>query len=59
MRGVLKMVSKNKMSKSAQKELNNQKRTTWTFSPVTRVKQSKKLYDRKAGKTEILQYRGV
>jgi hypothetical protein len=35
------------MSKKAQKELNSQKRETWTMSPVTRVKQSKKIYDRK------------
>ena len=41
------MVSKSKMSKKARKELNSQKRKIWAMSPVTRVKQSKKLYDRK------------
>lgn len=41
------MISKNKMSKKAQKELNSQKRVTWEFSPVSRVKQSKKVYNRK------------
>lgn len=40
-------VSKNKLSKKAQKELNRQKRTTWDFSPVSRVVQSKKVYNRK------------
>lgn len=41
------MISKSKMSKKAQKELNNQKRVTWGFSPVSRVKPSKKIYNRK------------
>lgn len=41
------MTSRNKMSKKAQKELNSQKRVTWGFSPVSRVKASKKVYDRK------------
>ena len=36
-----------KMSKKQQKELNNQKRVTWGFQPVTRVKQSGKAYSRK------------
>ena len=41
------MISKNKMSKRARRELDNQKRTTWGFSPVSRVKPSKKVYNRK------------
>ena len=41
------MISKNKMSKKAQAELNKQKRNTWSMSPVTRVKVSKKVYNRK------------
>lgn len=41
------MISKNKMSKKAQKELNKTKRVTWDFSPVSRVKESKKVYNRK------------
>lgn len=41
------MTSKTKMSKKAQRELNSQKRVTWAFSPVSRVKQSKKVYNRK------------
>ena len=40
-------VSYGKMSKKQQKELNNSKRSSWGFSPVTRVKPSKKVYDRK------------
>ena len=42
-----KLISKNKLSKKAQKELNKQKRTTWNFSPVERVVQSRKIYSRK------------
>lgn len=41
------MISKNKMSKKEQRKLNSQKRVTWEFSPTTRVKASKKIYDRK------------
>lgn len=44
------MVSYNKMSKKAQKEHNASKRVTWGFSPVSRVKPSKKAYDRRAFK---------
>lgn len=42
-----KMISKSKLSKKARAELNKQKRATWAFSPVSRVKQSKKVYNRK------------
>ncbi len=41
------MVSVAKMSKKAQKQLNSQKRVTWDFSPVSRVKPSAKVYNRK------------
>lgn len=41
------MTTFNKLSKKAQRELNNQKRVTWDFNPVSRVKQSKKIYSRK------------
>jgi len=41
------MIPKDKMSKKARAELNKQKRTTWAMSPVTRVKASKKVYNRK------------
>ena len=41
------MISKSKMSKKARRELDNQKRVTWEFSPVSRVKPSGKLYSRK------------
>ena len=40
-------VSKNKLSKKAQKELNRQRRVTWDFSPVTKTVESKKLYNRR------------
>lgn len=42
-----KMISKTKLSKKARKKLNAEKRTTWTFSPVTRRVESKKIYNRK------------
>ena len=41
------MTSKNKLSKKAQADLNRKKRVTWGFSPVSRVKPSKKVYSRK------------
>ena len=46
------MIPKNKMSKKAQRELNNKKRVSWEFSPVTRVKASKKIHNRKKIKEE-------
>ena len=36
-----------KLSKKARKELDNQKRTVWAFSPTTKKVESKKLYNRK------------
>lgn len=41
------MISKSKMSKKARKEMDRQKRVTWGFSPVPRIKQSKKTYNRR------------
>ena len=40
-------VSENKMSKKARKELNNSRRVTWGFSPVTKKVESRKVYNRK------------
>ncbi len=42
-----KFVSKEKLSKKAQKELNRQRRTMWDFSPVTKTVESRKRYNRK------------
>ena len=42
-----KFISREKLSKKARKELDNQKRTTWAFSPATTKIESKKLYNRK------------
>lgn len=42
-----KIISRGKMSKKAQKELDSRKRNLWQFSPATRVKESKKVYSRK------------
>lgn len=41
------MISKSKLSKKARKELDRQKRVTWDFSPVSRIKPSKKVYNRR------------
>ena len=42
-----KFISREKLSKKARKELDNQKRAVWAFSPTTRKVESKKLYNRK------------
>lgn len=42
-----KYVPEAKLSKKARKALNDERRTTWNFAPVTRVRQSKKVYSRK------------
>jgi len=41
------MVPRNKMSKKARKTLDNEKRNVWTMNPVTRVRESGKVYSRK------------
>ena len=49
-----KFVPQDKMSKKAQKELNDKKRGTWgNTNPVTRVQPNKKAYDRKRDKKVI------
>ena len=40
-----KFISREKLSKKARKELDNQKRAVWAFSPTTRKVESKKLYN--------------
>ena len=47
-------VSESKMSKRQKAALNKAKRNTWDFSPVTRVKPSKKIYDRKKVKYDCI-----
>ena len=42
-----KFITKGKLSKKAQKELNRQRRVTWEFSPVTKTVDSRKIYSRK------------
>ena len=42
-----KFVSREKLSKKARKELDNQKRNVWAFSPTPKKVESKKLYNRK------------
>ena len=43
-------IPKEKMSKKAQKAINNQRRQTWTTDPRPRIVESRKTYNRK-GKT--------
>lgn len=38
------------MTKKQKKIENNKHRNTWTMSPVTRIKQSKKIYNRQRDK---------
>jgi len=47
-------VSYSKKSKKAKREADVSKRVVWGFSPVTRVKQSKKIYNRK--KVKVYDY---
>lgn len=42
-----KFIPKEKLGKKARKRLDSEQRTTWTFSPVTKKVESKKLYNRK------------
>ena len=42
-----KFISREKLSKKARKELDNQRRAVWAFSPTTRKVESKKLYNRR------------
>lgn len=49
-----KFVPQDKMSKKAQKELNDKKRGTWgNTNPVTKVQPNKKAYDRKRDKKVV------
>ena len=47
-----KFISRQKMNKKARKELDLEQRATWSFSPVTKKVESKKLYNRKKKSTE-------
>ena len=42
-----KFVPREKLGRKARKQLDSEQRTTWTFSPVTKKVESKKLYNRK------------
>lgn len=42
-----KFVSREKLSKKARKELDNQNRAVWAFSSTTKKVESKKLYNRR------------
>ena len=43
----MKFIPKEKLGKKARKQLDSEQRTTWTFSPVTKKVNCKKLYNRK------------
>ena len=45
----MEFVQKEKMSKKQKAAMNKMRRVEWNFSPVSRVKPSKKIYDRKKG----------
>ncbi len=47
MRNMAGFVPKDKLSKKARKELDRRRRTVWSFSPVTRTVDSKKVYKRR------------
>lgn len=42
----MKFIPAEKMSKKQKAKENSKRRTTWDFSPITRVKPSKKVYKR-------------
>ena len=44
------MISQDKMSKKAKKALAQEKRNIWAMNPVTRVRESGKVYNRKSAK---------
>ena len=48
-----KFISRQKLSKKARKELNAKQRATWSFSPVTKKVESKKLYNRKRKSADL------
>ena len=50
---VRKFIAKAKMAEKQRKEVNRLKRATWAMNPVTRVKPSGKVYDRKKYKTNM------
>ena len=53
-----KFIPKDKLGKKARRELDRRQRVTWGFSPVTRTKESKKIYSRKR-KSRDARYEGL
>ena len=49
-----KMVPRDKMSRKAKRALDLEKRSVWPMSPVTRVRESGKLYSR--NKVKMIQF---
>ena len=48
-----KFISREKMSKKARKAHDAKSRTIWAISPVTKLKENKKAYDRKKAHRDL------
>ena len=48
-----------KLGKKARKELDRQRRSTWSFSPATRKVENKKRYNRKTHESEEREIAGL
>lgn len=53
MKEISKFVSKEKLSKKAQKEINKKARKTWNILPVTRMEINKMKYSRTSQKAQL------
>ena len=49
------MVPMDKMSKKARKALAKEKRNVWTMKPITHVKESARIYNRKTARTIMIE----
>lgn len=56
MKKPLLFTSREKLSKKARREMDQSRRAVWNMSPVTRVKQSDKAYNRAAAKLACRMY---
>ena len=49
------MIPRDKMSRKTRKEMDAAKRNVWPMNPVTRVRESGKIYDRKKFRKDLEQ----
>lgn len=49
-------IPREKLSKKNRRKLDNRRRTTWSFSPITRKVENKKRYNRKQKAHECREY---